>query len=79
MPYLPVVANIHGATGAPRAVRLLPMVSAQGFHYGADVRLPARITKIVVGIGKPLPMLRLAPGESARFAKSVEVSFDWEK
>jgi hypothetical protein len=55
------------------------MVSTHGFHYGADVRLPARVSRIVVAIGKPLPVLRLAPAESARFGKGVEVSFDWEK
>jgi hypothetical protein len=79
VPYLPVTATIHGAKTAPRAVKLVPMVSAAGFHYGADVRLPAAVSKIVVAIGKPLPALRLAPAESARFGKDVEVSFDWEK
>jgi L-cysteine S-thiosulfotransferase len=79
LPYLPITATIHAPKSAPRAVKLGPMVSAQGFHYGADVTLPAGISKIVVAIGKPLPALRLAPAESARFGKGAEVSFDWGK
>jgi hypothetical protein len=79
LPYLPVTATIHGAEVAPRVVKLVPMVSAHGFHYGADVRLPVRVSKIVVAIGRPLPALRLSPTERARLGKGVEVSFDWEK
>ena len=40
---------------------------------------PARVSKSVGASGKPRPALRLAPAESARFGKGVEVSFDWEK
>jgi hypothetical protein len=79
LPYLPVSATIHGASTAPRTVRLAPMVSDKGFHYGADVRLPARLTKITVAIGKPMPALRLTPSESARFGHGAEVSFEWGK
>jgi hypothetical protein len=77
LPYLPVTATIHAAKTPPRAVRLAPMLSDHGFHYGADVALPAGTTKITVAVGKPA--LRLAASESARFSKGVEVSFEWGK
>jgi uncharacterized protein involved in high-affinity Fe2+ transport len=79
LPYLPVTATLHAAKAAPRAVRLTPMLSEHGFHYGADVALPASLTRITVALGKPSPALRLTPAESTRFARSVEVSFDWGK
>jgi mono/diheme cytochrome c family protein len=79
VPYLPVTATVHGSKTTPRPVRLSPMLSDRGFHYGATVALPARLTKITIAIGRPLPLLRLTPAESARFAKAVEVSFEWRK
>jgi mono/diheme cytochrome c family protein len=77
LPYLPVTATIHAGRAAPRVVRLSPMLGGQGFHYGADVTLPASTTKITVAIGKP--SLRLMPAAAARFARGAEVSFEWGK
>jgi uncharacterized protein involved in high-affinity Fe2+ transport len=77
LPYLPVTATIHAEGAAPRAVRLLPMLGGQGFHYGADVALPARTRKITVAIGRPT--LALMPAVSKRFARGAEVSFEWGK
>jgi hypothetical protein len=77
VPYLPVTATLHGAEGAPRTVKLAPTVNDRGFHYGAYVPLPARLTKVVVAIGRPQPPLRMTPTEAARFGKGAEVSFDW--
>ncbi|HEU4367221.1 MAG TPA: iron transporter [Methylomirabilota bacterium] len=77
VPYLPVTATIHADGTAPRAVRLLPMLGDKGFHYGADVTLPAKTRKITVAIGKPTLTLMRAAGE--RFARGAEVSFDWGK
>ena len=77
VPYLPVTATIHAGGAAPRVVRLSPMLSGKGFHYGADVTLPAATTKITVAIGKPA--LRLMPAAAARFARGAEVSFEWGK
>jgi len=76
LPYLPVTATIHADGAAPRLLRLWPMLGGQGFHYGADVTLPAKTRKITVAIGKP--SLKLMPA-AQRFAKGAEVSFDWEK
>jgi cytochrome c553 len=77
VPYLPVTARIHAGGAVPRVVRLSPMLGSKGFHYGADVTLPAATTKITVAIGKPA--LRLMPAAAARFARGAEVSFEWGK
>jgi hypothetical protein len=76
LPYLPVTATIHAEGAAPRALKLVPMLGGKGFHYGADVALPAKTRKITVAIGKPT--LRLMPAVAERFARGAEVSFDWE-
>ena len=77
VPYLPVTATIHAGGAAPRVVRLRPTLGGKGFHYGADVTLPAATTKITVAVGKPA--LRLMPAAAARFARGAEVSFEWGK
>ena len=77
VPYLPVTATIHAEGAAPRAVRLSPMLGGKGFHYGADVTLPATTKKITVAIGKP--GLRVMPAAADRFARGAEVSFEWGK
>jgi uncharacterized protein involved in high-affinity Fe2+ transport len=77
LPYLPVTVAIHADRAAPRVVRLNPMLGASGFHYGADVTLPAATKKITVTIGKPT--LRQMPAAASRFARGAEVSFEWGK
>jgi uncharacterized protein involved in high-affinity Fe2+ transport len=75
LPYLPVTATIHADKAAPRVLRLSPMLGANGFHYGADIALPAATRKITVAIGKPT--LRLMPATAGRFSRGAEVSFEW--
>jgi mono/diheme cytochrome c family protein len=77
LPYLPVTARLHVDGGAPRVVRLDPMLGSQGFHYGADVAVPATTRKITIAIGRPT--LKVMPATARRFARGVEVSFDWGK
>jgi hypothetical protein len=77
VPYLPVTARIHAGSGAPRVVRLSPMLGGKGFHYGANVTLPEATTKITVAIGKPT--LTVMPAVASRFVRGAEVSFDWGK
>jgi uncharacterized protein involved in high-affinity Fe2+ transport len=77
VPYLPIRATIHADKAAPRTVSLGPMVGNQGFHYGADVSLPAATTKITVTIGKPT--MRVMSSASGRFARTEAVSFDWQQ
>jgi len=75
LPYLPVTATIHADGAAPRVLRLSPMLGGNGFHYGADVALPAATKRITVAIGKPT--LRLMPATAGRFSRGAEVSFEW--
>ncbi len=77
VPYLPITATIHLEKAAPRVLRLIPMLGGKGFHYGADVTLPAATKKITIAIGKPT--LRLMPAAAGRFARGAEVSFEWGK
>ena len=77
VPYLPVSATIRADKAAPRTVNLIPMMSGQGFHYGADVTLSPATAKITVTIGKPT--MRVMPSASGRFARTEAVSFDWKQ
>jgi uncharacterized protein involved in high-affinity Fe2+ transport len=75
MPYLPVTAGIHAAGVPARAVKLVPMMGADGFHYGADATLPQATQKVVLTIGAPT--MQVMGEERGRFAKPHTVSFDW--
>jgi mono/diheme cytochrome c family protein len=75
VPYLPVSATIHPSAGAPRTVQLMPMVAGAGFHYGADVTLPPKHTKVTIAIGATT--IRVMPSMAGRFSKPETVSFDW--
>ena len=77
VPYLPITATIHADKAAPRMLRLTPMLGGHGFHYGADVTLPAATKKITLVIGKPT--VRLMPAAAGRLSRNAEVSFEWEK
>ena len=75
VPYLPVTATLSAADMKPRMVRLVPMVGAQGFHYGASVTVPDETEKVTVRIGKPT--MQIMPSAKGRFAKPVRVEFEW--
>jgi Cytochrome c len=77
VPYLPVTATIHAAKIEPRSVKLAPMVGGKGFHYGADLTLPARTTRVLVRIG-PTTM-RVMPSAAERFKSAVSVGFEWNQ
>lgn len=75
MPYLPVSAGIQ-AQGVPtRTVKLVPMMSRDGFHYGADATLPPGTQKVVLTIGATT--MQVMGAERGRFAKAQIVAFDW--
>src|SRR6266508_542686 len=74
VPYLPVRATIRAAGKPARAVKLSPMVGGQGFHYGANVTLPAGAHTITLTIG-PATMQVMASAKG-RFAKPVTVVFE---
>jgi len=76
VPYLPVTATLSAQEMKPRIVRLAPMVSAQGFHYGANVTVPDETETVTISIGKPT--MQIMPSARGRFAKPVRVEFEWE-
>ncbi len=76
VPYLPVSVVIKAGTAAPQTVRLQPMVSDDGFHYGADVTMPQGTTKLTLNVGGAVIK---TIGAAGRFAKPVRVSFDWSE
>jgi Cytochrome c/Fe2+ transport protein len=75
MPYLPVAATIQAGKAPARTVKLAPMVGGRGFHYGADVALPADTSKVTVAIGKPT--IAVMGGRAPRAATSV--TFEWSR
>lgn len=77
VPYLPVTVTVHAAHGQPRTVKLAPMLGADGFHYGADVTLPAGTTKLTVAIG-PTTM-KVMPSAAGRFAGTARATFEWPR
>jgi uncharacterized protein involved in high-affinity Fe2+ transport len=75
IPYLPIRATIHAEKKPAKAVRLLPMVGGKGFHYGADLALPEKTTKITLSIGATTT--RVMPSAAGRFGKPLTITFDW--
>jgi hypothetical protein len=77
VPYLPVTVTIHAGEAQPRTLKLGPMIGGAGFHYGADVTLPAGTTKLTVTIG-PTTM-RVMPSAGGRFGGTARATFDWPR
>jgi hypothetical protein len=75
VPYLPVSVTVQGTGAGQRTVTLRPMVSSDGFHYGADVTLLERTEKLTLVIG-PTTM-RVAPSAKGRFTKPVTAVIEW--
>ena len=75
LPYLPVTAMIQGAGKAARTIQLVPMVGGRGFHYGADVSLPADTRKVTLAIGATTMAVMGASAE--RYKKPTSAVFDW--
>jgi mono/diheme cytochrome c family protein len=75
VPYLPVSAALHAEGAQPHTVRLAPMLGARGFHYGADVKLPAGTRRIVLSIAAP--QMRLMSGADRAMTRAHTVAFDW--
>ena len=76
LPYLPVTAMIQGAGKAARTIQLVPMVGGRGFHYGADVSLPADTRKVTLAIGATTMAVMGASAE--RYKKPTSAVFDWQ-
>ena len=77
VPYLPVTATIQAEKAPPQVVKLRPMFGDRGFHYGTNVLMPAKTTKITVAIGKPFIAVMPSSSRPARAATSV--TFEWSR
>ena len=75
VPYLPVRAIVQAAGTTRRTITLRPMFDDRGFHYGADVTLPERTTRLTLVVG-PTTARVLAPAKG-RYAKPTTAIFDW--
>lgn len=75
VPYLPVVVIVAAAGRPLQRVRLAPMVSERGFHYGADLALPEQMQRMTVSIGASA--MQTAGSMKNRFKKPVTAIFDW--
>lgn len=75
VPYLPVTASVRESGAGRRTITLRPMVSEGGFHYGADVTLSSRTTRLTLVVG-PTTM-RVVGEAKGRFSKPARATFDW--
>lgn len=74
VPYLPVTATVHTPGHPPRTVKLSPMVSDRGFHYGASLVFPEGPRKIALSIGATT--MQVSGGATGRFKKPVTAVFE---
>ena len=75
VPYLPVTATITASGRAPQRLRLAPMIDERGFHYGADVALPARVERVTLSIGGST--MQVTGPLKGKFKTPVSAVFDW--
>jgi hypothetical protein len=76
IPYAPVTARIEVAGRAVRTVKLAPAFGAEGFHYVADVTLPAGTHKVTVSVGPAA--LKVGAGAPAQLTRAQTIVFDWK-
>jgi Cytochrome c/Fe2+ transport protein len=75
VPYLPVSATIHAGKQPTRTIKLTPMMSDEGFHYGTEATLPKTTSRIILAIGATT--MKVMPSVAGRFSKPQNVSFRW--
>jgi hypothetical protein len=76
IPYAPVTARIEAAGTPARTVKLAPAFGAAGFHYIADVTLPAGTRKVTVSVGPAA--LKVGAGAPAQLTRAQTIVFDWK-
>ena len=76
IPYAPVTARIEAAGKPARTVKLAPAFGAEGFHYAADVTLPAGTRKVTVSVGPAA--LKVGAGAPAQLTRAQTIVFDWK-
>jgi hypothetical protein len=75
VPYLPVLVEIVAPKQLARTLQLQPMMGSQGFHYGADARLPPHAARLTLSIG-PTTM-RVMPQAAGYYHTRQQVSLEW--
>ena len=76
IPYAPVTARIEAAGKPAQTVKLAPAFGAEGFHYAADVTLPAGTRKVTVSVGPAA--LKVGAGAPAQLTRAQTIVFDWK-
>ena len=76
IPYAPVTARIEAAGKPALTVKLAPAFGAEGFHYVADVTLPAGTRKVTVSVGPAA--LKVGAGAPAQLTRGQTIVFDWK-
>ena len=71
-----MTARIEAAGKPARTVKLAPAFGAQGFHYVADVTLPAGTRKVTVSVGPAA--LKVGAGAPAQLTRAQTIVFDWK-
>ena len=75
VPYLPVRATFFVAGKPPRTVKLVPMLDANGVHYGADVTIPDGTDTVRLNIGASTA--QTMPAAKGRFSTPTTAVFEW--
>jgi uncharacterized protein involved in high-affinity Fe2+ transport len=75
VPYLPISAKVDASGRPTRSVKLAPALGPEGFHYAAEVALPAGTRRITLSIGAPA--MRVLAGVSPGLGRATTVAFDW--
>jgi mono/diheme cytochrome c family protein len=75
VPYLPVTLTIPSPKQAARTIKLIPTMGDNGFHYGADLRLPRQPTGVTLSIGAS--SMQVMPSAAERFSRPHEVTINW--
>jgi Cytochrome c len=76
IPYAPVTARIEAAGRPARTVKLAPAFGAEGFHYAAELTLPAGTRKVTVSVGPAA--LKVGAGAPAQLTRAQTIVFDWK-
>jgi hypothetical protein len=76
IPYAPVTARIEAAGKPVRTAKLAPAFGAEGFHYAADVTLPAGTRKVTVSVGPAA--LKVGAGAPPQLTRAQTIVFDWK-
>jgi mono/diheme cytochrome c family protein len=76
IPYVPMSARIEAPRTAAQTVKLAPAWGPDGFHYGANLRLPEATNRITLSIG--VATMQLGTGAPEGLKRPRSVAFGWK-